>query len=67
MTRRYYAVDQGVGRTLALLAGPCSKARATDAVAERGGADARVVDRVTLDLLQHAGQYDVDDRRGELA
>ena len=68
MTGEYLAVDEGVGhRTLALLAGPCSKARATDAVAERGSADARTVDRGTLDLLKLAGNYDVDDRRGEIA
>lgn len=67
MSGDYFAVDEGVGRTLALLAGPCSKARANDAVAERGGAEARVVDRGTLDLLTTAGRYDLADQRGELA
>jgi len=67
VTGRYFAVDEGVGRTLTILAGPCSKARATDTVAERGSADARVVDRGTFDLLQNAGHYDVDDQRGERA
>ncbi|MFC6951933.1 hypothetical protein [Halorubellus litoreus] len=67
MSGEYFAVDEGVGRTLALLAGPSSKARATDAVAEQGGSEARVVDRGTLDLLKLAGRYDVDDQRGEAA
>lgn len=67
MSGDYFAVDEGVGRTLALLAGPCSKARANDAVAERGGTEARVVDRGTFDFLQRAGHYDVTDQRGETA
>jgi hypothetical protein len=68
MSGDYFAVDEGTGhRTLALLAGPCSKARATDAVAERGSADAKIVDRGSLDLLTITGRYELDDQRGETA
>jgi hypothetical protein len=67
VTREWFAVDDGVGREIVLLAGPTSKARASDAVAERGGVEPRVVDRGTLDLLTLAGGYSLEDLRGESA